>query len=104
MAQFDVYPHPVEDMRDVQPYVVDIQSQLIRSPIACITIPLARLAADTLPMSRLNPRIQIGDEILVLDTLFISSFDSGELRRRVANLSNDAQTIWDALDFALHGY
>ncbi len=104
MAQFDVFPHPVEAMRDDHPYVLVIQSSLIRSPDAYITIPLTRLAVDTPPMSRLNPRVQVGDEILVLDTLLISSFDPGELRRRVTNLQSEAQTIWDALDFALHGY
>jgi hypothetical protein len=40
----------------------------------------------------------------VLETLAIASFEPGELRRRVANLSGDAQAVWDALDYAFHGY
>ena len=104
MAQFDVYPHPVADLRDGQPYVLELQSNFIRSPIARITVPLARLSPDSPPMSRINPRMEVAGETLVLDTLFITSFEPGELRRRVANLSDDAQAVWDALDFALHGY
>jgi hypothetical protein len=36
--------------------------------------------------------------------LAITSFESSDLRRPVANLQADAAAIWDALDFALHGY
>ena len=43
MAQFDVYPHPLEDMRDSYPYVVQIQSAFLKRPIAVITIALERL-------------------------------------------------------------
>ncbi len=104
MAQFDVYPHPLEEMRDIHPYVLQIQSDFVRSPEARVTIPLARPQADTPPMSRLNPELTVGDEPLMLDTLHIVSFEPSDLRRSVANLANQAQTIWDALDYALHGY
>ncbi len=104
MAQFDVYPHPVEELRDDQPYVMELQSSLVRSPMARITIPLARLGSDTPPMSRLNPRVDVAGETLVLDTLFISSFDPADLRRPVGNLRAEADAIWSALDYALHGY
>lgn len=104
MAQFDVYRHPIEELRSEQPYVIDLQSNFVRSPIARITIPLARLSADTPPMSRVNPRVEIAGETLVLDTLFITSFDPAELRRPVGNLRAEADAIWSALDYALHGY
>jgi len=104
MAQFDVYPNPVNELRDSQPYVLEIQSNFIRSPLARITIPLVRLPPGAPPMSRLNPQFDIQGEALALDTLYIVSYDPGELRRPVANLSRDAQAIWDALDYALHGH
>ena len=43
-------------------------------------------------------------ETLVLETLAITSFEPGDLRRPVANLQADAEAIWDALGYALHGY
>lgn len=104
MAQFDVYRNPVEEMREEQPYVMQLQSNFVHSPIARIAIPLARIGADTPPMSKVNPRIEVAGETLVLDTLFILSFDPSELRRPVTNLRNDADAIWSALDYALHGY
>jgi hypothetical protein len=104
MAQFDVYPHPLEELRDIHPYVLQIQSDFVRSPEARMTIPLARPQADTPPMSRLNPELTVGGEALMLDTLHIVSFEPGDLRRAVANLQSQAQPIWDALEYALHGY
>lgn len=104
MAQFDIYQHPIEELRNEQPYVMDLQSNFVRSPTARITIPLARLGADTPPMSRVNPRVEMAGETLVLDTLFIASFDPAELRRPVGNLRSEAEAIWSALDYALHGY
>ena len=104
MAQFDVYRNPVAELRDEQPYVMQLQSSFINSPEARIAIPIARIKLGTKPMSKLNPEIEVQGEQLVLDTLFITSFDPSELRRPVANLRNDADAIWSALDYALHGY
>ena len=104
MAQFDVYPHPLEDMRDSYPYVVQIQSGFLKRPISVIVIPLARLLPSTKAVTQLNPHFAITGENVVLETLITSSFEPGDLRRPVANLRGDADAIWSALDYALHGY
>ena len=104
MAQFDVYRNPVDELRDEQPYVVQMQSNFINSPVARICVPIARIKVGAQPMSKLNPQIDIQGELLVLDTLFTTSFDPSYLRRPVANLRSDADAIWSALDYALHGY
>ena len=104
MAQFDVYPHPLEDMRDSHPYVVQIQSGFLKRPIAIIAVPLARLVQGSDAVAVLNPRFEIESETVVLETLATGSFEHGDLRRPVANLRSDADAIWSALDYALHGY
>ncbi len=104
MAQFDVYPHPVEEMRDSHPYVVQIQSGFLKRPIAVIAIPLARLLPGSDAVALLNPQFEIAGETVVLETLATVSFESGDLRRPVANLRSNADAIWSALDYALHGY
>ncbi len=104
MAQFDVYPNPVEEMRDSHPYVVQIQSAFLKRPIGIITIPLARLAQGSDAVAVLNPRFEVAGEVVVLETLTTVSFEPGDLRRPVANLRSDADAIWSALDYALHGY
>ena len=104
MAQFDVYRNPVDDLRDEQPYVMQIQTSFINSPESRICIPISRIKAGALPMSKLNPEMEVQGELLVLETLFMTSFDPSYLRRPVANLRSDADAIWSALDYALHGY
>jgi hypothetical protein len=32
MAQFDVYPNPVEELRESHPFVVGIQSNFLKRP------------------------------------------------------------------------
>ena len=103
MAQFDVYPHPIEELRTLYPYVVQVQSDFLRAPEARITIPLVASNAQTPPMSRLNPQIVLGDAVFVLDTLNIVSYEPSDLRGATANVREQATAIWDALDYALHG-
>ena len=104
MAQFDVYRHPIEEMRYSHPYVLQIQGGFLKRPIAIITIPLARLLPGSDAVAVLNPRFEIAGDTVVLETLVTGSFEHGELRRPVANLRSDADAIWSALDYALHGY
>jgi toxin CcdB len=104
MAQFDVFPNPIEEMRASHPYVLEIQSNFLKRPVALIGVPLARPAPGLQSVTVLNPQLEVAGEALVLETLAIASYEPGELRRRVANLSDDAQAVWDALDYALHGY
>lgn len=104
MAQFDVYPNPIAKLRDGYPYVMVIQSHFLKRPIAVMAIPLARLEGDGGAVTRLNPRVDVAGETLVLETLTIGSYEPGDLRRPVANLQAYAEAIWDALEYALHGY
>lgn len=104
MAQFDVYPHPIEELRHLYPYVVQVQSNFIRAPEARITIPLAVPSENALPMSRLNPEVTLDQAAFILDTLHIVAFEPSDLRQPEGNLANQASAIWDALDYALHGY
>lgn len=104
MAQFDVYPHPIEELRESHPYVVQIQSGFLTCPIAIITVPLALLDPGSDAVAILNPCFDIAGDKLVLETLGMASFEPGDLRRPVGNLRGDADAIWSALDYALHGY
>ncbi|HQR99403.1 MAG TPA: CcdB family protein [Polaromonas sp.] len=103
MAQFDVYPHPVEEWRDQSPYVVDIQSDLVRGVRNRLTIPLTHVWVES-PTERLAPVVQVEGVALFLDTLGLLAFPSADLRGEVTSLRSEAPRIWSALDCALHGY
>jgi len=103
MAQFDVYAQPLDELRSTHPYVVQVQSDFLKRPIAVMAVALAypQTRADA---TLLNPLVEVAGEAMLLETLAIASYEPGELRRPLANLSRDAQAIWNALDYALHGY
>ena len=103
MAQFDVYLHPVGEWRDQSPYVLDVQSDLVRGVRNRLTIPLTHIWVEA-PAERLAPVLQVEGVSLFLDTLGILAFPSSDLRNPVCSLREDAKRIWSALDFALHGY
>ena len=103
MAQFDVYPQPLEDLRGTHPYVVQVQSSFLKRPVAVIAVALA-FPQGAQDASVLNPLLEVAGEQLVLETLALASYDPAELRNPVANLQSQALVIWDALDLALHGY
>ena len=103
MPQFDVYPHPVEEWRSQSPYVIDIQSNLVRGVRNRLTIAFTHIDVES-PGLRLAPVVCIANVSLFIDTLGIAAFPSGDLRGAVANLRSNADALWSALDFALHGY
>ncbi|MES2362308.1 MAG: CcdB family protein [Pseudomonadota bacterium] len=103
MAQFDVYPNPVQEWRDQSPYVVDIQSDFVRGVRNRLTIPLTHVWVEA-PTERLAPVVEVEGEALFLDTLGVLAFASADLRGAVSSLRGAAPRIWAAIDYALHGY
>jgi len=103
MPQFDVYPHPIEAWRGQSPYLVDIQSDHVRGVRNRLTIPLTHIDIES-PGPRMSPAVQVAGVTLFVDTLGIAAFSAGDLRVAVASLRSDADAIWSALDYALHGY
>jgi hypothetical protein len=104
MAQFDVYLNPVDDLRSSHPYVVQIQSNFLKWPVGVICVPLARLVTGSHAVPVLNPSFVVVGETVVLETLATVSFEPNDFKRPIANLRADADAIWSALDYALHGY
>ena len=102
MLQFDIYPHPVEEWRSQSPYVVDIQSDLVRGVRNRLTIPLTHIDVES-PGKWPAPIVNVAGVALFLDTLGIAAFPISELRGSVTSLRADADAIWLALDYALHG-
>ena len=104
--RYDVYVNPIEELRDLFPCVVEIQSDRLYAFSERVCLPLAR--PDVFPgmTDRLNPAVSVvGHETsLRLHPLGIAVFHQRELRTRLDNLGRDAFTIDSAVDFLLRGY
>jgi len=100
VKQFDVL-HYLGSARRTSPYLVIVQSSLFRHYDRRLAIPL--VLAECFPGSpdrRLNPPFIIGDRTLFLATLDLTSFPLKAFGEWVANVSEQAKDVVNAMDLA----
>ncbi len=102
--QYDVYDNPSPRMRDQYPYVVDIQSDLLRGLATRMVVPLAvtGLRAAQLPQ-RLCPVIAVLGQELMLVPFEAAPLDKRHLKSKVATVRDRAHDIVAAVDAVLSG-
>jgi toxin CcdB len=102
--QFDVFENPSPRMRDVYPYVVDVQSDLLSSLATRMVVPLAvtTLAAKDLPR-RLCPVITVNNKSLMLVAFEAAPLDKRLLRTEITSVRERSHEIISAMDSVLSG-
>jgi toxin CcdB len=102
--QYDVYPNPSPRMRDVYPYVLDIQSDLLKALATRMVVPLAltSLPASSLP-KRLCPLVLVKGQSLMLVPFEAAPLDKRHLKSKVASLRERADDFVAAMDAVLSG-
>jgi toxin CcdB len=104
MARFDVYANPDPAERKSTPNLLDVQNNYIDALSTRVVLPLRREAAFGPAARHLNPVVIVGGEAVVLDTAAIGAVPAAELKKWVASLKADRNTIQDALDTLLGGF
>jgi len=104
MAQWDVYPNPAASSRDEVPFVIDVQSDLLRQLPTRFVVPLAssRRRQLGLPL-RLVPAFELQGRSLHLLPQEAGAIPARLLRGVVANVREEAHRIVDALDTVVTG-
>ncbi len=102
--QFDVFENPSPRMREVYPYVVDVQSDLLSSLATRMVVPLAltTLAANALPR-RLCPVLTVNDKSLMLVPFEAAPLDKRWLRIEITSVRDRSHEIISAMDSVLSG-
>ncbi len=102
--QFDVYANPSPRMRDVYPYVVDVQSNLICALPTRMVIPLAitKLSHEELP-HRLCPRIVVLGKPYMLVPYESAPLDKRLLKTAIDSVTHQSHAIVAAMDAVLSG-
>jgi toxin CcdB len=102
--QFDVFENPSPRMRNVYPYVVDVQSDLLSSLATRMVVPIAitNLATKELP-HRLCPVITVIDKSLMLVPFEAAPLDKRLLKTEIASLRDRSHEIIAAMDSVLSG-
>lgn len=104
MAQFDVYANPSTKSRNVYPYIIDIQNELISDIATRIVIPLGKLShLNNNKMNGLTPIITYEDERYILLTPQITSMPKNLLKAPVGTIESMRNEIISAVDFAITG-
>jgi toxin CcdB len=102
--QYDVYPNPSPRMRDIYPFVVDIQSDLLKALPTRMVVPLAvtELPSTSLPR-RLCPVLEVQGQSLMLVPFEAAPLDKRHLKSKVTSVREYAHDIVAAMDAVLSG-
>lgn len=102
--QYDVYPNPSPRMRDEYPYVVDVQSDLLKALATRMVVPLAvtALPAASVPR-RLCPVLMVKGKSLMLVPFEAAPLDKRYLKTKVDSVRQHAHDIVAAMDAVMSG-
>ena len=102
--QYDVYPNPSPRLREVYPYVGDVQSDLLKALATRMVMPLAltTLPPESMPR-RLCPMVAVGGQNLMLVPFEAAPLDKRHLKSKLASLRDRADDIVAAMDAVING-
>lgn len=102
--QYDVYPNPSPRMRDVYPFVVDIQSDLLAALATRMVVPLAVTAITRAELPhRLCPVFTVQGQPLMLVPFEAAPLDKRLLKARVGALRERSHDVVAAMDAVMSG-
>ncbi|WP_026613600.1 CcdB family protein [Ensifer aridi] len=99
MARFHVYR-----LKQAETLVVDLQADLFDALKTRIVAPLIPASDFAHVMSRLNPRVTIGEDAYVIAIHLLAAISVSELDEMVTDLSSRRDDIVAATDFAFQGF
>ena len=104
MRQFVVYRNRNTSSAGLYPFLVNVQSELIRDMDTRVVIPLFRAPSKRPPApDGLSPLFKLDGEMFVLMTPMIASVDASVLGAEVHDLSPERANIMAALDMLISG-
>ncbi len=103
MAQFDVYPNPGRNREQI-PFVLDIQSDLLRDLATRVVVPLGvPESVERRYLTTLNPVFKVARRQVVMLSTEIAHMPARLLIRPVANLEAQRFEVLRAIDAVLSG-
>jgi toxin CcdB len=99
MARFDVHVN-----RGGSGYLLDVQADLISGLNTRLVVPLLPVGVAPASAERLNPVFEVQGERVSMATQFMAAVPLAELGAPVANLDQQSDAIFAAIDFVHHGW
>lgn len=101
MAQFDVYKNNNPRTNKKVPYLIDVQSDVLRHLNTRVVVPLSR---DKKIFNGLIKELTVNDEKVYLITSQIGTALVSELNEKVCSLGNQKEDIKNSIDFLIYGF
>ena len=102
MLQHDVFPNPIARLRGLRPFLVVLQSDILRIETRHVVAPLLTVGAVK-EVARLTPRINVDGTDYVFFPMDIGSMPSGILKDPIVNLAHERDRLLAALDMLFTG-
>jgi toxin CcdB len=103
MKQFDIVANPFPRSRERQPFLVALQSDLVRSLDTVVVAPLEPAASGTFA-DRLNPRVEIDGQPYVLLAQELVTVRKSVLGIPHASIAGAREAVIAALDMLFTGF
>ena len=101
--QYDVYLNPMPTSKDIYPYVIDVQSDLLNFLPTRMAVPLKIFKSKVDAPKNLTPVFNVkGDDLLFISFL-ATAIDKKNLNKRVCSLHQHASQMVSAMDCILSG-
>lgn len=105
MAQFTIYANASTQTRQLYPYLLALQSNLLDDLATCVVAPLAPVSQHThTAMTRLTPIIIIADEAYMMQTMQLSAIARKQLGKAIGDATANSREIIAAVDFLIGGF
>ncbi len=104
MAQFTLCHNPNKQTKKEFPYLLDVQTHLLRDLKTRVVIPVSKLSSlSAKPISNLCPVIEIKGEKLVLMSQQMAGISISKIGKPIAELGHYRSEIISAIDFLITG-
>jgi toxin CcdB len=101
--QCDVHRNADDRGRDLYPFLLDVQADLLSDLETRVVVPLVAAAAYGRRAGRLHPQFEIDGQSVVMATHLLAAVRRSELGARVASLADRRDEVIAAVDVLLGG-
>lgn len=105
MAQFIIYANANPQTKQLYPYLLELQSNLLSELATCVVAPLTPVGMHSQPaITRLTPVISVAGEDYLMQTMQLSAIARKQLGKTVGDASANSHEIVAAVDFMISGF
>ncbi|NTV50316.1 MAG: plasmid maintenance protein CcdB [Geobacteraceae bacterium] len=104
MAQLDIYTNSDTETSGEIPFLVDMQHDLHQNLKTRMMIPLVSIDAQYAGIAKLCPVFTIQGRKVFASIPEMAAYPVAEIGSKVANLEAQRATLFDAVDFLMHGF